>query len=379
MAEEVIFKKTYVNCPAAYPRNHPTSTMHPDDRLIVQAAIYEPKELTQPLKGSPTLIFHAANGMPREAMIPFFEDLYNLLKDNSIQLNGIISFEAVNQTNSNIINEKFLGDTYEWNDGPRDLLSGLSYLRFGRHPLMMNGPLIGMGHSVGGNVVFALAEQNPRYFCMVLGLEAMVLPDEARIDMRDSYAAQSHKRRDIWPDLETAKNKFAKNPAFKNWDPRAFGLYLKYGFRELPTHLYPNERGVTLSTDKHAETHLFVQRSKDPNAEVPFEREEPHEVFNDLLKIAVPKMFLCAESSFIGVFEEYYPRIMKPGDEFMMIPGSHLVPYEQPKAVAEAFVPFIKKNYFQWVEDREKNIKTVRKVKIDQEFVDLINSRDSKL
>lgn len=373
MAEEVLFKKTYVNCPASFPRNHPKSTMHPDDRLICQVGIYEPKELQKALPGSPTLVFHAANGLPKEALVPFFEAMYLNFKDNSIQLNGIIALESVNQANSNIINEKILGDTYEWNDGPRDVMSALSYLRFGRHPLMMSGPLIGMGHSVGGNIICAVAEQNPRFFSLVLALEAMILPDEARIDMRDSYAASSFKRRDVWKDLEDVKNRFAKNPAFVNFDPRAFGLYLKYGFRQLPTHIYPDKEGVTLSTDKHAETQLYAQDSKDPNSNDPFEREEPYWVFNGLDKITCPIMFLVADKSFLGVFAEYYKTKLKKTDEVVVVEGSHLVPYEQPKMVADTYMPFVRKWYHSYLEERAKDIATPRARLIDDVYIEKMN------
>jgi hypothetical protein len=72
----------------------------------------------------------------------------------------------------------------------------------------------------------------------------------------------SNKKRDAWSSREAAIEKAEK--AFKTWDPRVFKLWKKFGYRDLPTCIYPEKptngtRPVTLTTTKHQETMMYTR------------------------------------------------------------------------------------------------------------------------
>lgn len=66
-------------------------------------------------------------------------------------------------------------------------------------------------------------------------------------------------RRDQWPSREEASTKARR--ALKNWDPRVFARWTEFGYRDLPTAIYPGPAkpgAVTLKTTKHQETMMYT-------------------------------------------------------------------------------------------------------------------------
>lgn len=72
--------------------------------------------------------------------------------------------------------------------------------------------------------------------------------------------ALTAKKKDIWPDRTTAIKK--SGPMFQIWDPRVLERWVKYGYRELPTVLYPDSKtpgAVTLATSKNQEIFSYLR------------------------------------------------------------------------------------------------------------------------
>ncbi|KAE9993588.1 hypothetical protein EG327_004347 [Venturia inaequalis] len=163
----------------------------------------------------------------------------------------------------------------------------------------MPRPLIGIGHSMGGNNVVNLSLMHPRL------LETLVLIDpvfDSRLPSKRAFlpAALSAIRRDRWPSRKAAAESFARSPFYQAWDPRVLKLWIQHGLRDLPTKVYPEpqpspaltgasvtleptvtpntsanneEKEVTLTTPKHQEVFTFFR----PNP--PFHpNPAPHEL-----------------------------------------------------------------------------------------------------
>ncbi|KAF7946114.1 hypothetical protein EAE96_009119 [Botrytis aclada] len=80
-------------------------------------------------------------------------------------------------------------------------------------------------------------------------------------------------RQDIWPNRKAAAESQAK--VSRNWDPRVLNKMIEYGYRDLPTTLYPDlpsdadsaDPPVTLTTNKYQDA--FVQLREDFSARQP--------------------------------------------------------------------------------------------------------------
>lgn len=93
--------------------------------------------------------------------------------------------------------------------------------------------------------------------------------------------AMSTKRRDVWPSREAAAEH--SHRFLKAWDPRVVQLWKEFGYRDLPTAIYPTNpltdgrvpstttAGVTLTTTKHQETTLYCR----PNIQRHIQLGEP--------------------------------------------------------------------------------------------------------
>jgi hypothetical protein len=136
-------------------------------------------------------------------------------------------------------------------------------------------------------------------------------------------------RKDIWPSRKAAAISQAKSS--KNWDPRVVDLMVKYGYRDLPTALYPtlppdadpSDPPVTLTTTRHqdalaqlrqnfsarqADGRIAIDRSThadmDPLAAfVPLYRPEPRSTFYRLPSLRPSVLWMLGEKTYLRVDE----------------------------------------------------------------------------
>lgn len=122
-------------------------------------------------------------------------------------------------------------------------------------------PIVGIGHSIGGNILCNLAFIHPRLLSTVVLLDPVV-QQHATAPRGPSPAQASTYRRDLWPSRAEAEAAFHKGKFYQSWDPRVVDRWCKYGIRETPSALYPDEKGaVTLTTTKHQECFTFMRPS----------------------------------------------------------------------------------------------------------------------
>jgi pimeloyl-ACP methyl ester carboxylesterase len=179
-------------------------------------------------------------------------------------------------------------------DHPRDLFLMVNHFR-----KEMKRPIIGVGHSMGGNNLVNLSLMHPRLFTSLILIDPVFLRMPS-VKGNWSPAKASTRRRDRWPSRKAAEAAFMKSKFYQTWDPRVLNLWTKNGIRELPTYLYPSatpasgtpstitadpssatippaadEKEVTLTTTKHQEVLTFLRLNL-PTPEYPNPETNPN-------------------------------------------------------------------------------------------------------
>jgi pimeloyl-ACP methyl ester carboxylesterase len=207
---------------------------------------------------------------------PLWEDLVTELGKKGVKVRGIWIADVAWQGESGIMNEDKLGNdrtslthsiprtiltkallTASWLDHARDLLHMTNMFR-----AEMPRPLIGIGHSFGGNIIVNLSYLHPRLFSHLVLYDTVLSrfvgkgPDYGFMPMKMSTF-----RRDLWPSRQAAEAAFRKNGLFQTWDPRVLDAWCQWGVRECPTAIYPEKKGgeVTLRTTKHQEVFTYYR------------------------------------------------------------------------------------------------------------------------
>jgi pimeloyl-ACP methyl ester carboxylesterase len=188
-------------------------------------------------------------------------------------------------------------------------------------------PAFLVGHSLGGILSLMCAARHPELARGVLlidspvigGWRATTLGLAKRTPLIGSLSPGriSQKRRNHWPDAQTALESFQQKKSFARWDPQVLRDYIEHG-----THDQDGQR--VLSFDRDVETAIY--------------HGLPHKL-DSLLKrkpLKCPAAFIggthSAEMRQAGV--DLTHKVVK--GRITMLDGSHLFPMEKPIATAAA-------------------------------------------
>lgn len=131
-----------------------------------------------------------------------------------------------------------------------------------------------------------LSLMHPRLLSTLVLLDP-VIQKHASAPSGPNPAAMSAVRRDIWPSRSEAEKAFRKSKFYTTWDPRVLDRWCKFGIRETPTPIYPDEDGkVTLTTTKHQECLTFMRPSWEgisPDGSTILNREAVPDISLDML------------------------------------------------------------------------------------------------
>ncbi|KAB8067224.1 Alpha/Beta hydrolase protein [Aspergillus leporis] len=254
-----IFRVTQHTLPACHVRDYPGSTAKAqEDVLTLHVKQYTPLDQGESVPSDAiTLIAAHACGYPKELYEPLWDEIYQLLKQNGFYIRGIWIADVPNMGMSAALNEHKIGTDYSWIDSARDLLLLTNHFRE-----QMPRPLVGIGHSFGGNIITNLALMHPRLLTTVILLDPVIqitLPTRALSAGPPGAINYALWRPDIWPNRKAAASAHVK--LWRQWDPRCIDLMVRFGFRDLPTALYPelpdgadhSHPPVTLPTTKYQE------------------------------------------------------------------------------------------------------------------------------
>ncbi|KAE8412643.1 hypothetical protein BDV36DRAFT_300686 [Aspergillus pseudocaelatus] len=332
-----------------YPKATTTSQ---EDPLSIIAKQYVPWDNLDPCPGAISIISAHANGIPKEVYEPLWVEIYQSAKRAGLQLRGIWIADATHQGASGALNEEKLG-----NDPPTAYIRyrtqhGCNPVdeRISHAPQDLPRPLLG-----GTNCVpFYSAENQGRY----------------------PPAQASMRRKETFDSLDTAISQFRNSTTFQKWDSRAFDMWIKYGLRRAPGD---HAGRVTLTTTKSQELFTFVRPifiSKSPEdrrlgfpdlsleapSDILFYRPEPVITFHNLPHLRPSTLYIFGDrSQFIsrqlrdsiahktGVGIGGGGGLTKGQVKYIVVRDTgHFGPMEDPRALAEKTVEWLKAGVEQW-------------------------------
>lgn len=361
--------------PSQHIRQYARATVTTQEEVLhICIKQYTPLSNKNPRPGDVTIIAAHANGVGKELYEPFWDELLRYTRTTGgVRIRGIWMADVSFQGASGVLNEGKLGNdrekppylhtlpthsqhTASWSDHARDLLHMTNHFR-----AHMPRPLIGIGHSMGGQNITDLALLHPRLLSALVLIDPVIINSHPSKTGTTGPAYASTFRRDVWPSRAAAAEQFMRNPFYQRWDPRVLDLWVQHGLRDLPTPLYPTlpapppskntdvaaaataaalsaapvpasptttqETPVTLTTTKHQEVFTFLRpnyplsraapstlpnppRSTHPDLPLPpqsphhapFYRPEPIATFARLPHVRPPVLFVfAAESNLSGL------------------------------------------------------------------------------
>lgn len=370
--------------PAQHIRELPNSTAvspaKPDATLHLAVKQYVPKNNPEPTLGDVTIIALHANNYHKEIYEPLWDDLLESLPNN-VRVRSIWMADMAQMGSSYVLNEDKLADGVSWDDHARDLLYLVNFFRDQMVP-----PILGIGHSMGAAQLVQLCKLHPRLCASVALLDPWFSMNFQPQNPKTTWKRMTQ-RRDEFSSRDDAKAKYAKSPFFKTWDPRCFQRYIETGFRDLPTLLHNEGKGVTPTTPLEMELYSSVRPNldhlnTDPDTASRTDRLLAPDMRYDLpLKwpFYVPAiidkasylphlrprtLYLYGKTGSIIRPEWRQPQLEATGvghggsggarlgcvaDD--VVPGGHFFPFETPKGTAERLARWLKEEQAVWLDE----------------------------
>ena len=193
------------------------------------------------------------------------------------------------------------------------------------------GPVVLVGHSLGGMLSLMLAAQYPHLAHAVVMVDApavagwqanlLQLSQKLSIARKFSPGAVSQKRRNQWASLDDVRQHFAGKKNFARWQPQVLEDYITHGTQEVMVN---GQAHRELSFSREIETQIY--NCLPHNLERLINRHP----------LKCPVSLVAArhsrEMKIVGL--EFTKRITK--GRITTIDGTHLVPMESPLATAAA-------------------------------------------
>lgn len=191
-------------------------------------------------------------------------------------------------------------------------------------------PIVGVGHSLGGILIFLAACRAPELFQQIILIDSPLLGFwRSRLLQLAKHFALMHyltptnrvrDRRKHFRSKEEALTYFRSKPLFQHFTQKSLELYVHFGLQQ-------EQSGYCLRFDRKIEAHIF--------------KTFPHNLF----KYHLPDYFkhsllYCTRSRVmqydLSIMHRYYGFQVYPFNQ-----GSHLFPFEYPKETAEALKKII--------------------------------------
>lgn len=196
-----------------------------------------------------------------------------------------------------------------------------------RH-LYPNVPHIGLGHSFGGVLTALNNAADPGLFQQVLLLDPVLFTPSmlasmkalsmVRLYKRNPYARAALKRRQHWPDKESARHYLQQRAFFNNWHPEALAAYIDHALK-------PSEHGVSLKCQPIREAEIFGSF--------------PRDLWQQLAKPCAPTRVLYGDRSYPFVAKALMKwQKINPRVALEQVSGGHCFMQEQPEQTAAAVV-----------------------------------------
>ena len=194
------------------------------------------------------------------------------------------------------------------------------------------GPVVGVGHSIGGMLCLLAAARAPHVFSSLVVLDPVVFTGwpsflwgwmkRLRQGRRFPLAAGALKRKDRWSDRTAARRSWAGKPVFSTWRSGVLDDYIEAGLVEAPGGT------VTLRYPKRWEARLFEVC--------------PHNEWSELRRVSLPCLVVRGETSdtLLPAAAGRMGREMPDARVVELAGTSHFLPMENPDEVASLVFEF---------------------------------------
>lgn len=214
-----------------------------------------------------------------------------------------------------------------WHTLATDLIAGLE-----EHHL---GPVIGIGHSMGGVATMLASIQRPDLFKSIVLIDPVIIPrrilrfysvvKRLPITVESPLTRSALRRRRQWQNRQEAFDRFRRYPLFKKWSDAAIWSYIE---------------GLTQPTEIGSEA---ITLRYSPEWEAQIYETIPLDIWRFVPRITVPALVICGQDTdtFMASSVRLWRRL-RPDIEVAVIPhAGHLLPIEVPEAAARKTREFL--------------------------------------
>lgn len=182
-----------------------------------------------------------------------------------------------------------------------------------------------IGHSAGGAAAAYVAATHPQYFSRLVLVEPIIIPTEMLKGARGNQMAEAaRRRREVWTSPEEMIESYRGRPPFTRWTEEALRLYAEHG-------TFRREDGqYQLKCPGEVEARMF-------------ENSDSLDVWGLLPRITCPATVIKGQHTdpFLGKMAEAVAARIPDGRHVTVPDAGHLVPMEQPQAVADLVLEFL--------------------------------------
>lgn len=229
---------------------------------------------------------------------------------------------------------------------------------------------------MGATQLMNVSLMHPRIFQGLCLVEPIVFPYSAENQGRYPPAQASMRRRESFDSRDTARSQFQNSTTFQTWDARAFDMWIKYGLRRASGDCTGR---VILTTTKSQELFTFVRPTffskcpadrrlafPDLSLEAPsdilFYRPEPVITFHNLPHLRPSTLYIFGDRSQLIDRQLRDSIVHRTGVDIggggglnqgqvkyiVVRDTGHFGPMEDPRALAETTVEWLKAGVEQW-------------------------------
>jgi len=211
-----------------------------------------------------TLIFAHGTGFHKEQWEPTLKHLFDLSKSSrAFPILEAWSIDCPNHGEAAILNEQVVSR------GGYELICKLSsnhsisFLNTEQAHTILGPKACRYWAFYGCSIIVCTQSYpNPPIFNHLVLCEPMIAPTDAPKDdpsflVGGLMTSAAEARRDIWPSKEKAFEILRFRAAFAKWDIEVLKIFVDHGMRELPTGVYLDKEGVTLSCPKLQEVACY--------------------------------------------------------------------------------------------------------------------------